>query len=378
MNNITLDMLEAILEEGVEQGASDIILKHQSLPLMRLNGEWHPYNADDAAAPTIQDLKDLAASLLNDRYEEFLERREADLQLSTDHHRFRVNIAFQRSGPFMTFRPIAPQPPELEDLNLLDALTVIPFLKALVEQPRGLVLVTGPTGSGKSTTLAALINHINKRYRKHIITIEDPLEFLHTDQKSTIEQREIGNDTQSFANALRSVLRQAPDIILVGEMRDPETIAAAMTAAETGHLVISTVHTNNAPKSINRIIDAMPSDQANQIRTQLAASLVGVVTQQLVPRKDKGRQVALEIMTVTDTIRGHIRNPAATENNYYDFMTSNRETGQILMDQQLALGVRENLITDETARAKSMALDRLQSALRSTPGTASPFRFAKQ
>lgn len=374
---ITPDILEDILEEAVKNKASDIIIKHLHPPKMRRAGEWHSFTDDDDV-PSLQHMIDLMKNLLNEKYEEFVENKEIDFQYATPHHRFRVNAGYQDGGPFLTFRPVPQTAPTLEELNLLEPEVLIPTLITMIEQPRGLVLVTGPTGSGKSTTLAALINHINKKYRKHIITIEDPVEFKHKDQMSTIEQREVGSDTNSFDAALRSALRQAPDIILVGEMRDPKTIATALTAAETGHLVISTVHTNNAPSSINRIIDAMPSDQANQIRTQLAASLVGVVTQQLVQHTNGiDRQVILEIMPVTQTIESYIRDKeGATQTQYYDHMNSAEDKGHILMDRQLAVGVLEGRIPENFARDKAMDIERLETYMRTKrKGNMSGLRF---
>lgn len=363
----TLEDISAILEDAVEQGASDIILKHLAPPIMKLNGEWHP--VPDLPEITISDLEELLRTMLGqEKYADFTKDKEADFRLSTAMHSFRVNASYQRGGPKLTFRPVPKAPPTLDDLQLLEAERIIPALKRLIEQPRGLVLITGGTGSGKSTTLAAMIHYVNQHYRRNIITIEDPIEFVHEDHKAIVSQREIGQDTHGFAQALRGVLRQTPDIILVGEMRDPETIEAAITAAETGHLVISTVHTNNAPSSITRIVDAMPGERTNQIRTQLAATLKGVITQQLVPRADgKGRQVVLEVMLVNQQIQQLIAGGETALNKFYDDMATREADGSTLMDRQLAVGVRQQVIAASSAESRVMLPERYSRYLQNLP-----------
>lgn len=361
----TLEDVTALLEDAVDQGASDIIFKHLAPPIMKLNGEWHAVPNTDPL--TISDMLDLARTILKtDKFTEFEEKKEADFRMATGDYSFRVNASYQRGGVKLTFRPVPKAPPTLEDLQLLEAERIIPALRKLIELPRGLILITGGTGSGKSTTLAAMINHINQHYRRNIVTIEDPIEFVHEDKKSIIAQREVGQDTMKFTHALRGVLRQTPDIILVGEMRDHETIEAAITAAETGHLVISTVHTNNAPSSITRIVDAMPADRMNQIRTQLSATLKGVITQQLVPRADgNGRQVVLEVMIVNQQIQNFIAGDETALNKFYDEMsTESREAdGTTLMDRQLAVGVLQKVIAAPSAESRVMMLDRYRSYL---------------
>lgn len=290
-----------ILTEAIHLKASDIHITVGLPAMIRLRGDLTPLN-DEVMTP----------SLVNQLIEEIVPREqfnkfESELQLDFSHSipgvsRFRVNAYHQRGQCALAIRPIPSQIPTLEELEL-------PLgLKELVEKPRGLVLVTGPTGSGKSTTLAAMINHVNQNFYKHIITLEDPIEFQHRHQKCMINQREIGSDVHDFNQALRVALRQDPDIILVGEMRDLETIQIALTAAETGHLVIGTLHTSSAASTIERIIDVFPAEKQSQIRMQLAGSLVGVVAQRLFKRQDAdGRRAACEIMINTPAIANLIR-----------------------------------------------------------------------
>jgi len=367
--NPTPEDLSAVLEDAVDQGASDIILKHLSPPIMKLLGEWHP--VQDMPPISISELQELLRLMIGDeRYALFEKHKEDDFRFGTEHHSFRVNASYQRGGPKLTFRPVPKAPPTLEDLQLLESERIIPALKRLIELPRGLILLTGGTGSGKSTTLAAMINYINHKHRRNIITIEDPIEFVHEDDRSVIAQREVGEDTQGFSQALRGVLRQTPDIILVGEMRDPETIEAAITAAETGHLVISTVHTNNAPSSITRIVDAMPADRTNQIRTQLSATLKGVITQQLVPRASgSGRQVCLEVMMISQPIQQLISSGDSQINKYYDDMVTREVDGTTLMDRQLAVGVKQGILTSSSAESRVMMSDRYAQYIQSVRAT---------
>src|SRR5256714_10158303 len=251
-----------------------------------------------------QDVQDLVYSILSDRQQERLEEeRELDISYSIPGTaRFRVNCYYQRDSLAAAFRLIP------FELRTIDDLGLPPIIGDLARVPRGLVLVTGPTGSGKSTTLASLVDLVNTERRAHIMTVEDPIEFLHHHKRSAVTQREVGVDTESFAEALKRVLRQDPDVILVGEMRDLETISTAITAAETGHLVFGTLHTQDAPQTIDRIIDVFPPEQQPQIRVQLATSLQGVVTQQLVPLVGgTGRTVATEVLVATPAVRNLIR-----------------------------------------------------------------------
>jgi twitching motility protein PilT len=278
------------------------------------------------------------------------ERFEAEHELDTSHSvagvgRFRVNVSLQRGSVAVALRPIPHEIPEFDNLGLPDA------VKSFTDLRRGLVLVTGPTGSGKSTSLASLIDIINRNKPLHIVTVEDPIEFLHTHKRSVISQREVGSDTASFSEALRRVLRQDPDVILVGELRDLETISTALTAAETGHLVFATLHTQDAPSTIDRVIDVFPSGQQEQIRIQLASSLRGVMTQQLVPVIDgSGRAVAAEVLVATPAIQNLIR--GAKTHQVYSLMQTGSQFGMQTMDQSLATLVQRGVISID------MGLDR--------------------
>ncbi|WP_170240329.1 type IV pilus twitching motility protein PilT [Thermosediminibacter litoriperuensis] len=293
--------VQEILAEAVRKGASDIHLTVGLPPVFRQHGRLEPQG--QCPPLTASDTEALAREILADRWEEFIKRKELDLAYSiAGLGRFRVNIFYQRGSVGVAIRLVG------EVIRSLDELGLPPVVGELADQPHGLVLVTGPTGSGKTTTLAAMIDRINERRSCHIITLEDPIEYLHQHKKSIVNQREIGSDSPSFASALRAALRQDPDVILVGEMRDLETVATAITAAETGHLVLATLHTGSAVQSIDRIIDVFPPHQQNQIRIQLADTLTGVITQQLLPRADgKGRVVAVEILIATPAVRNLIR-----------------------------------------------------------------------
>lgn len=293
--------LKEILEEAARKGASDIHLTVGIPPVFRRNGVLEPQ--DQWPVLNASDTERLAKEILEQRWEEFTREKELDLAYSVAGlGRFRVNVYYQRGSVGVAIRLVGKVIRSLEELGLP------PVVGELADHQRGLVLVTGPTGSGKTTTLAAMIDRINERRNCHIVTLEDPIEYLHQHKKSIVNQREIGSDSPSFASALRAALRQDPDVILVGEMRDLETIATAITAAETGHLVLATLHTGSAVQSIDRIIDMFPPHQQNQVRMQLADILVGVVTQQLLPRIDgMGRVVAAEILVATPAVRNLIR-----------------------------------------------------------------------
>ena len=282
----------------VERGASDLHLKVGNPPILRINGHLQPMS--DQPRLRREDTMDFASQLLNKKQkQDFNENFEIDFAYSVAGlGRFRCNAFLQRGSIGIVFRAIPMTILTVEDLHL----PVV--LKELALEPRGLVLVTGITGSGKSTTLASMIQHINNNRNVHIITIEDPIEYMHRDNKSLINQREVGGDTKSFNTALRSALRQDPDVILVGEMRDKETIETAITAAQTGHLVMSTLHTSDAAGTVNRIISMFPAYQQGQIRMELAEVLKGTISMRLIPKKDgKGRVPAVEVLIVTDIIR---------------------------------------------------------------------------
>jgi twitching motility protein PilT len=275
------------------------------------------------------------------------ERLESELELDSAHNlpgqaRFRLNVYFQRDSVGAAFRLIP------YDIKQLDQLGIPPQVGNFAHLPRGFVLVTGPTGSGKSTTLAALVDQANRERNEHIMTVEDPIEFLHHHKGCLVNQREVGEDTKSFANALKHVLRQDPDIILVGELRDLETISIALTAAETGHLVFATLHTQDAPQTIDRIIDVFPTNQQQQVRVQLAGSVQGVVCQQLLPTADgTGREVATEVMMATPAIRNLIRE--GKTHQVYSAMQAGAKHGMQTMDQCLADLVRRHKVTYELA-----------------------------
>ena len=329
-----------------QQGASDLHIKVGNHPIMRVNGrltraEQLPV-LDAATARTL-----IESMMTEEQRAAFRQRLELDFAYSVPGvSRFRVNVYQQRGSIGAAIRAIPMGVPDIDSLRLP------PVVKRLCELPRGLVLVTGPTGSGKSTTLAAMINHINQTRAEHIVTIEDPIEYLHRDAQSVVNQREVGMDTLSFADALRHVLRQDPDVILIGEMRDLETIATAVTAAETGHLVFATLHTQSAPATVDRIIDVFPAHQQAQIRTQLAAVLEGVISQTLVPRADgKGRVAALEVMIATGAIRNLIRE--GKTHQIPTLLQSGSREGMQTLNQALRALVEQRLVTYDDAAGHS-------------------------
>ncbi|WP_309484987.1 type IV pilus twitching motility protein PilT [Cellulomonas sp. NS3] len=337
--------LDAALTAMVEAKASDLHLTSGSTPMIRLNGALRPLEGFDPLVPDALQ-RSLYAVLTQKQRETF----EANLELDFAYAvrglaRFRVNLYQQRESIGAAFRVIPYEIKALEDLG------VPPVVGSFAGLPRGLVLVTGPTGSGKSTTLAAIIDLANRTRADHIMTVEDPIEFLHRHKKSLINQREVGADTHSFANALKHVLRQDPDIILVGEMRDLETISVALTAAETGHLVFATLHTQDAAQTIDRIIDVFPSHQQAQVRTQLAGALQGVVAQTLCKRADgPGRAVATEVLVATPAIRNLIRE--GKTHQIYSAMQAGAQMGMHTMDQHLAELVKTGRISYEMGLEK--------------------------
>ena len=294
--------LNELLNYSIDSGASDLHLSVGSVPMVRINGTMKPLNVDTLEQ---SDMEKMLPQVMNeDQLNLFKEKKEIDFsaKLVGNGRRFRVNFFNQINGLAGVFRTIP------DTIKSCEELGIPPFMHDLAEMDRGLVLLTGPTGSGKSTTLAAMVDHINREKACHIITIEDPVEYYHHTKESLINQRELGGSTHSFANALRAALREDPDVILVGEMRDLETISLALTAAETGHLVLSTLHTSSAVKAIDRIIDIYPTGQKDQIRSMLSESLEAVIAQKLLPTKDgKGRVPACEVMIATTAIRNLIR-----------------------------------------------------------------------
>ncbi len=340
--------VDDLLRYAVSIGASDLHLTTNMPPTVRLHGALRPM--EDVERLDHETLRDMIYGILPQTQRE---RFEAEHELDTSHTiagvgRFRVNVCLQRGTIAVAMRPIPHEIPEFATLGLPESVRTFTDLR------RGLVLVTGPTGSGKSTTLASLIDIINQTKPLHVVTVEDPIEFLHNHKRSVISQREVGADTESFSEALRRVLRQDPDVILVGELRDLETIATALTAAETGHLVFATLHTQDAPSTIDRIIDVFTADQQDQIRIQLASSLQGVVTQQLIPTADgSGRAVAAEVLVCTPAIQNLIR--GAKTHQIYSLMQTGGQYGMQTMDQSLASLVGRGVVT------QGVAMDRCRS-----------------
>jgi twitching motility protein PilT len=337
--------LQALLTEVIQKGASDLHLTAGARPMMRINGSL--IQVDDApelSPPVIQTV--LYAILTQRQREKFEEELELDFAYALPGHaRFRVNIYRQREALGAAFRLIPYEIKPLEQLGVPPAVSNFAML------PRGFVLVTGPTGSGKSTTLAGIIDLANRQRRDHIVTVEDPIEFLHQHKSCLINQREVGEDTHSFGNALKHVLRQDPDIILVGEMRDLETISVALTAAETGHLVFATLHTQDAAQTIDRVIDVFPPHQQQQVRVQLSGALQGVVCQTLCKTADgRGRVVATEVLMATPAVRNLIRE--GKTHQIYSAMQAGSKHGMHTMDQHLAELMRAGRITYETGLEK--------------------------
>jgi twitching motility protein PilT len=348
--------IDELLRRAAKLEASDLHLTPGTQPVVRVRGHLEPLDGCDKLTPDA--IRDLVYRILSTEQQKVLEtRRSVDLAYSLPGvARFRVNVFFQRATLGAAFRTI---PTEIKSL---DALGLPTHLAAFASQPRGLVLVTGPTGSGKSTTLATLIDLINRTRHEHILTIEDPIEFLHWHRNCIVNQREVGSDAPSFADALRAALRQDPDIVLVGEMRDLETIATALTAAETGHLVFATLHTQSAPQTIDRIIDVFPAEQQDQVRIQLAGTLQGIVTQTLVPTADgRGRIAALEILIPDDAVRNLIRQGKIEQ--IYSVIQTGTARGMQTMEQALADLVLRKVITREVALGRSSRPEQLESLL---------------
>jgi twitching motility protein PilT len=340
---VTAVELERLLTLLDQWDGSDLHLKAGAPPRMRINGELR--TLVDELPLTPEDTEAVAAAITPQRVAESFQRhREVDFAYSIPGlARFRVNAFYQRGTVAMVFRRVRSAPATRQELGLPEV------VYELASEQRGLVLVTGPTGSGKTTTLASMIDHINRTRACHVVTIEDPIEYLHRDQLAAIEQREVGFDTDSFATAMRVVLRQDPDVILVGEMRDMETAFAALTAAETGHLVFTTLHTINATETITRVVDFFPPHQQQQIRVSLAGSLRGTVAQRLVRRADgTGRNAALEIMVANGRVRQCILDPETTS-EIEQIVAEGEYYGMRTFDQSLATLMEEGVITLQEA-----------------------------
>jgi twitching motility protein PilT len=347
--------LRALLQEMIEREASDLHITAGERPKLRVDGDITNSSVETVMTP--KDTLQLAYSVLTEQQKKRFEfEDELDFSFGIQNlARFRGNVFKQRGCVAMVLRMIPFSVRTFEDLGLP------PVVARLAERPRGLILVTGPTGSGKSTTLAAMIDKINRDRKGHIITVEDPIEFIHRHQNCIVNQREIGTDTKSFAAALKYALREDPDIILVGEMRDLETIAAALTIAETGHLVLATLHTNSAAESINRIIDVFPSTQQSQVRAQLAFVLEGVLTQTLLQKsRGKGRMMACEIMVATPAIRSLIRDDKVHQ--IYSALQSGKKHGmQTMVDALYQLYMNREVSKEECLRAASDANEFLRA-----------------
>jgi len=360
---MALPSLSELLKRMVDMGGSDLHITTNSPPRIRVHGELKPCEDLPALGPA--DTKQLAYSILTDaqkhRFEESL---ELDFSFGIKNiARFRGNLFNQRGATGGVFRVIP------FEIKTFDQLGLAQIVRKLCEKPRGLILVTGPTGSGKSTTLATMLNVINESRHEHMITIEDPIEFVHPHKKCLVNQREVHSDTHSFSNALRAALREDPDVVLIGEMRDLETIEAALRIAETGHLTFGTLHTNSASSTINRIIDVFPSHQQSQIRAQLSLVLEGIMCQSLLPRVDgKGRAMAMEILVPNAAIRNLIREDKIHQ--IYSSMQSGQDKfGMQTFNQSLYSLYAQRQITLETAMGRSSNPEELQDMINRGPGT---------
>ena len=335
--------VQAALRELVSREGSDLHLKVGSRPLFRVHGHLAP--EPDGPVLTAQDTEDALKGLLSDeaKLDEFAHEHEVDFSYEIPGvARYRINAFQQRGVISMACRAIPHR------ISTIDELALPEVVKELAEEERGIVLLTGTTGSGKSTTLAAMIDHMNVNVSKHVVTVEDPIEFVHEDKRSVINQREVGMDTSSFKRALRRVLRQDPDVILIGEMRDEETVRTALSAAETGHLVLSTIHTVNAVESINRMLDFFPPHQHGQARSMIAGTIKGVISQRLVPGADGGRVAACEILRMTGRVRDMIVHPAQT-GKLGEVIESGGYYGMQTFDQALFGHVKSGLVNFDEA-----------------------------
>lgn len=352
--------IDELLTKVVELGGSDLHMAVGKSPCIRLHGKILELDEYEEVRPSV--VQRMIYDILTD---EQIQRFENDLELDfayTAQHvaRFRVNAFRDKTNVAAAMRVIPSKIPMAADLNLP------PVIMDLAQRPRGLMLVTGPTGSGKSTTLAAVLNTINSSRDEHIITVEDPIEFVHSHKRCVVNQREVGTDTKAFSNALRAALREDPDVILVGEMRDNETIHLAITAAETGHLVFGTLHTNSAAESIDRMVGVFPSDQQEQIRTQLSNSLVAIISQQLLPKTGGGRVAALEIMIANSAIRNLIREAKAHQ--MVSIIQTQTGIGMQTMDQSLRDLYHKGDITYDDAMARSHNAAELEAMILNRSG----------
>lgn len=348
------NLLKTVVED---EAVSDLHLTVNSKPVVRYTGILKTYE-EYPDKFSFNDMKDIAKELMNEeQWTTFQEKGELDFSYSVPgFSRFRVNAYYQRGAVSLALRVIPTEIPTVDQLGLPE------ILKKLAMQRRGLVLCTGPTGSGKSTTLAAMIDEINEKRNCHILTLEDPIEYLHHHKKCIVHQREVGIDTGNFANGLRAALRQDPDVILVGEMRDLETISIALEAAETGHLVLATLHTSDAPKTVDRIIDVFPAHQQQQVRIQLSSSIDGIISQQLLPRKDgQGRVAAIEVLIGTPAVRNIIREGKSSQ--LESTMQTGAKYGMIVLNNYLIKLYENGLIDMETTIRRSTNPDYIKKRI---------------
>src|SRR5215207_4482605 len=337
----TTELIDSYLRALWEHRATDLLITAGSPPFMRVDGALAP--VPGASALTGNDTNQVVVSLLgSDLAARFEAEREVDLSFSWgEHARFRANAFHQRGHASLALRLIPNRIPSFEDLGLPEV------VDRLVDLPQGLILVTGPTGSGKSTTLASMIDAINERRACHIISIEDPIEYVHGNKRSAVDQREVGIDTDSFGRALRAAFREDPDVLLVGEMRDNETIQATLTLAETGHLVFATLHTNDAAQTVDRVVDVFPAEQQAQIRTQLSGTLEAIISQRLIPRIGGGRAAAFEVLLATYAVRNIVRD--GRTNQLRNVIATQSQEGMHTLEMSLSRLVAEQLVSHEQA-----------------------------
>lgn len=354
--------LQELLNMQIQYKASDLILKVGSPPIMRVNGDLAAINLPPLTEVDIE--SGVIELLKKEDIEEYKKTFEVDISYQmSDASRFRINLFRQKGKPGAVFRHIPSKIPTLDELGFPK------ILKNIILRPRGLIVVTGPSGCGKSTTQAALLNHRNENDTCHIVTVEDPVEFIHHNKKTLVTQREVGRDTHSFSNALKYVLRQDPDVIFVGEMRDLETISLAMTAAETGHLVITTLHTSDSISTVERVIDVFPPHQQNQIRMQLSLNLLCIVSQNLLKRIDgKDRVAAYEILIVTPPVRNLIRE--AKTHQIASILQSSQQQGMISFDACLAKFVKRKIVTMKEAESKALNRETFRKEIEQTSKSA--------
>ena len=355
MTEVNTALIDSYLTTLWERRGTDVLLVAGSAPLIRVDGQIVPLQGPPLRPEDVA--RTVRGVLAGELWDEFVTQRELDFSFNwEDQARFRGNAYHQRGSVALSLRLIPYRIPTFDDLGLPTG------MRKWVELPQGLVLVTGPTGSGKSTTIAAMLDAVNEHRPCHIITIEDPIEYVHRHKQAAVSQREIGIDTDSFAQALRSALREDPDVLLVGEMRDPETIQTALTIAETGHLVFATLHTNDAGQAVDRVVDVFPGEKQAQIRVQLAASLTGIVSQRLLPRIGGGRVAAFEVLTATFAVRNLIREGKSSQ--LRNVVSTGSKFGMQTLESSLSQLVVDGVVEYEDAAARSLFPDEITRSAR--------------